>query len=65
MAQASLIDMLSQLSLNSEEEDNLNFYLTTLRRKGRLQYFFSSTALFIPEMSKNGWIHLELGKVAG
>ena len=65
MAKSSLSDMLSQLSLNNEEEDNLNFYLTTLRRKGRLQYFFSSTALFIPEMSKNGWIYLELGKVAG
>ena len=65
MAKSSLSDMLSQLSLNIEEEDNLNFYLTTLRRKGRLQYFFSSTALFIPEMSKNGWIYLELGKVAG
>ena len=60
MAKSSLSDMISQLSLNNAEEDNLNFYLTTLRRKGRLQYFFSSTALFIPEMSKrNGPIRMK------
>ena len=33
MANAELSDLLSKLSLDSEKEDHLTFYMTTLRRK--------------------------------
>ena len=62
MAKSSLSDILAQLSLTNEEEDILNFYLTTMRRK-KLSFVFSKTALFIPDLEKSGWIYLELRRI--
>ena len=56
MANAELSDLLSKLSLDSEKEDHLTFYLTTLRRK-RVPYLFSKNALFIQEIKVGGYIY--------
>ena len=65
MAKSSLSDLLGKLSLTSEQEDSINFYLTTLRRRGKFAYISSKTALFLPDLEKSGWIYLELGKING
>ena len=62
MAKAEMTDLLSKLSLDSEKEDHLTFYLTALRRK-RVSYLLSKNALFIQEITGNQWIYLQLRKI--
>ena len=63
MAKSSLSDMLSKLSLDSENEDRLTFYLSFLRRRGKMSFLFSKKACFIPDIETNKWIYLELRKI--
>ena len=58
-SKAQLSDLLSKLSLGSENEDHLTFYLTTLRRK-KVSYLFSKNALFIQDLNSNQWVYLQL-----
>ena len=62
MAKTNISDLLSKLSLDSEEEDHLTFYLAILCRK-KVPYLISKRALFIQEIKGNGWIYLELRKI--
>ena len=63
MSKLNLNEQMSKLSLDSEKEDNLTFYLTSLRRRGKCSYLFSKTALFIPDLEGSCWIYLELRKI--
>ena len=58
-SKAQLSDLLSKLSLGSENEDHLTCYLTTLRRK-KVSYLFSKNALFIQDLNSNQWVYLQL-----
>ena len=55
MSKLNLNEQMSKLSLDSEKEDNLTFYLTSLRRRGKCSYLFSKTALFIPDLEGSCW----------
>ena len=60
MAARDISDMLSRLSLDSEIEDQVAFYLTTLRRK-KVPYLLSKDALFMHDIdSSANWIYLQL-----
>ena len=60
MAARNISDMLSSLSLDSEIEDQVAFYLTTLRRK-KVPYLFSKDAHFIHDIDSSAkWIYLQL-----
>ena len=63
MVSNHLSDMLSKLSLDSENEDRLTFYLSILRRKGKSSYFISKSAGFIFDIQSKKWIYLELKKI--
>ena len=63
MANNSLSDMLSKLSLDSDSEDRLSFYLSLLRRKGKLSFLFSKKACFIPDIKTKKCLYLELKKI--
>ena len=63
MVSNHLSDMLSKLSLDSENEDRLTFCLSILRRKGKTSCFISKTAVFILDIDAKKWIYLELKKI--
>ena len=65
MTKSSLSDMLSKLSLNTENEDKLSFYLSFLRRKGKNLILFSKKACFVKDIESNKWIYLELKRNSG
>ena len=56
----NLSDILSKLTLDSENEDRLSFYLSILRRKGRTSHLISQKAAFIFDFDLKTWIYLEL-----
>ena len=63
IAKTSLSDMLTKLSLDRDSEDHLSFYLSLLRRKGNLSFFFSQKACFLPDIETNKWLYLKLRKI--
>ena len=63
MATSKLNNLMSKLCLDSEKEDELSFYLASLRRKRKSSYLWSKTALFISNIDGTSWIYLEMRKI--
>ena len=63
MASQNLNELMSKLSLETEKQDELTFYLASLRRRRKTNYLFSKTALFILNLDGSSWIYLELKKL--
>ena len=59
----NLNDLLSKLSLDSENEDRLTFFLSLLRRKGKSSYIISKKAAFIYDTNVKKWTYLELRRI--